>query len=86
MDIDAYSLGLLVETRLAEARAQSARYALLRSVGAGRADMLTAFGLGLISGAMARSPAGAGPAPDKARHPAGALTPRARASIRPPAR
>jgi hypothetical protein len=48
MGVDPYTLGWLAETRLAEARAYSARQALLRSVRAGRGDVLASVALALI--------------------------------------
>ena len=48
MGIDAYMLGWLAQTRLAEARALSARHALLRSARPGRGDIRAAAGLALI--------------------------------------
>ncbi len=48
MDIDTYMLEWLVKARLAEARACSARYALLSSLRAERRSLVALVGLALI--------------------------------------
>jgi hypothetical protein len=48
MVVDIYMLKWLAEARLAEARAQSARQALLRSIGSARTPMRTAVAAALI--------------------------------------
>jgi hypothetical protein len=48
MEIDVYTLRWLAESRLAEARAHSARHALLRSLRAKRGSVLATAGLALI--------------------------------------
>ena len=51
MDTNSYFLELLVEARLAEARARSARYALCQSLAPDRRDALSALGVTLIKAA-----------------------------------
>jgi len=48
MDVDIYMLKWLAEARLAEARAQSARQALIRSVGGARWSARAVAGAALI--------------------------------------